>query len=230
MNSRRVPWMHLLQCADSAFPVGAFSFSQALETAAREGLVGDAAQLQTYVSAVMRQAAGTDGVAALQAHRAASCGEFATLVDIDRRLLSYKLNAEARLQTLRMGRKMAELTARITARALSSQWLEAIDLGTAHGTYPVGQAIAFAEMGMDEESLFAAHQYGVASTVLSAALRCLRVSHFQTQEILYRVGGTWRRTYEEVCHLELRHMHAFAPEMDILAAMHEKGTSRMFMN
>lgn len=222
--------MHLLQCSDSAFPVGAFSFSNALETAACEGVVKDASQLEAYVGVVLRQAAGTDGVAALLAHRAASCSDFAALIDIDRRLLSYKLNVEARQMTLRMGRKMAELAARITARSLCCQWLEAIDLGVVQGSYPVGQAIAFAEMGLTEEALFAAHQYGVAATVLSAALRCLRVSHFQTQEILFRAGCGWRRTYEEVKDLELRHLHAFAPQMEILAAMHEKGPQRMFMN
>jgi urease accessory protein len=222
--------MHLLQCSDSAFPVGAFAFSQTLEAAVQEGLVETPAQLETFVGAVLRHSAGTDGVAALQAHRAASSQDFASLLDIDRRLLSYKLNAEARLMTLRMGRKMAELAVRITARSLCSRWLEAIDEGSAAGCFPVGQGLAFAEMGLEEEALFAAHQYGVASTILSAALRCMRVSHFQTQEILYRVGGTWRRSYEEVRGLELRHMHAFAPEMEILAAMHEKGESRMFMN
>jgi urease accessory protein len=222
--------MHLLQCSDSAFPVGAFSFSQALETAACEGVVTDARQLEAYVGAVLRQAAGTDGVAALQAHRAASCNRFAELVAIDRRLLSYKLNSEARMMSLRMGRKMAELAARITSRSLCGQWLEAIDLGEAQGSYPVGQAIAFAEMGLGEEALFAAHQYGVASMVLSAALRCLRVSHFQTQEILFRVGSSWRRMYEEVRGLELRHLRAFAPELEILSALHEKGVSRMFMS
>ncbi len=230
MNSRRVSWMHLLQCSDSAFPVGAFAFSNALETAVAEGVVKDAAELEAYVGAVARQAAGTDGVAALQAHRAASCRDFAALLDIDRRLLSYKQAEEARMMTLRMGRKMAELASRITARSICSQWLEAIDDGRAGGCFPVGQGIAFAEMGLTEEALFAAHQYGVASMVLSAALRCMRVSHFQTQEILFRQGTVWRRTYEEVSTLELRHMHAFAPEADILAAMHEKGMRRMFMS
>jgi urease accessory protein len=230
MNSRRVAWMHLLQCGDSAFPVGAFSFSNALETAAATGRVRNAAQLEDYVEAVLRQAAGTDGVAALQAYRAAACADFPQLVHIDRRLLSYKLNAEARLMTLRMGRKMAELAARITARSLCAQWLEAIDDGRACGCYPVGQGIAFAEMGLPEEALFAAHHYGVAATVLSAALRCLRVSHFQTQEILFRMGNRWRQTYEEVRQFDLCHLHAFAPEQEILAALHERGTSRMFMN
>lgn len=30
--------------------------------------------------------------------------------------------------------------------------------------------------------------------------------------------------------MELEDMHAFAPQIDILASLHEKGTKRMFMN
>ena len=231
--------MHLLQCSDSAFPVGAFSFSNALETATFEGVVRDAPQLEAFVGAALRQAAGTDGVAALQAFRSASCkgrassdtdSRMEALLDIDRRLFTLKLGGEARTMTTRMGRKMAELAARISGRSLCRQWLEAIDEGRAYGCYPVGQGILFAVTGLGEEALFAAHQYGVASMMLSAALRCMRVSHFQTQEMLFRLGGAWRTLYEEVRTLDIRHMHAFAPELDILAALHEKGTQRMFMN
>ena len=66
--------MRLLQFTDSAFPVGTFSFSNGLETAATERLVHDAATLEAFTREIVRQAAFTDGIAAIHAwrsHRAA---------------------------------------------------------------------------------------------------------------------------------------------------------------
>ena len=66
--------------------------------------------------------------------------------------------------------------------------------------------------------------------VVSAALRCVRVSHYDTQRILYRLAGETDSLYEQARSMTLDQMHAFVPEMDILASMHEKGKMRMFMN
>ena len=52
--------MHLFQLTDSACPVGTFSFSNGLESAAAEGLVYDAATLEAFVGEVVRLSAFTD--------------------------------------------------------------------------------------------------------------------------------------------------------------------------
>ena len=46
MTDNATTVMRLLEFTDSAFPVGTFSFSNGLETAAEEGLVYDAAKLE----------------------------------------------------------------------------------------------------------------------------------------------------------------------------------------
>lgn len=66
--------------------------------------------------------------------------------------------------------------------------------------------------------------------VLSAALRLVRVSHYDTQSILFRLSGEVPALYEAVRLLRLDEMSAFAPQADILASLHEKGEMRMFMN
>lgn len=62
--------MRLLEFTDSAFPVGTFSFSNGLETAAEEGLVHDAATLEQYTQDIVRRPPSPDGVAALHASAA----------------------------------------------------------------------------------------------------------------------------------------------------------------
>lgn len=222
--------MHLLQFTDSAFPVGTFSFSNGLETAGFEGLVHDAATLHDFAESQAIQAAFTDGVAAIHAYRAYKAGDFDAICEADTELLACKMNAEARLMLQRMGKKLAELAGRLFESQLISRWLDDIRCEAVPGTYPVGQGLAFAAAGVSEEELFCSHQYGVINMVLSAALRSVRVSHYDTQKILFDLAARTPNLYKEAASMSLRDMNAFFPENDIIASLHEKGNMRMFMN
>lgn len=222
--------LRLIEFSDSAFPVGGFAFSNGIETAAAAGLVRDAATLERYTRDLTRQAAFTDGVAALHAHRAAAAGDFEALLHSDRQAYRSKPNAETRRMSLRMGRKFAELACRILNDELLGRLPEAIASKRTPGTWPAVQGAVFARCGLSEAALFGAHCYGTATTALNAALRCLRVSHFDTQRILYGLSDEIPELYAEARELELEEMHAFAPQIDILASLHEKGPQRMFMN
>lgn len=223
--------MYLLQMTDSTFPVGAFSFSNGLETAAHEGLVNDAETLEQYTRSVALQGAFSDGVAALLAYRAASKRDIDSVREIDRKLLLFKMNDEARMMLRRMGKKMAELAVRLfTESALIADWLRDIRDESTPGTFPVAQGIVFAEAGLTEEELFASHQYGVINMILGAALRCVRVSHYDTQLILQKLSADVPTLFEQARQMTFEDMNSFVPEMDIFASMHEKGNMRMFMN
>ena len=223
---------HLLQFSDSTFPVGTFSFSNGLETAACSKVVHDAATLEQYTRSVARQAAFTDGVAAIHAYRSALAADYAGVLLADRQLMLCKLNDEARLMLQRMGKKLAELGVKLFApgRSMFEQWLADIGAGATPGSYPVAQGLAFAAAGISEADLFTSHQYGVENMVLSAALRLVRVSHYDTQRILFSLASEIDGLYARAAEMTLDDMNCFVPEMDILASLHEKGNMRMFMN
>lgn len=223
--------MQLIQMSDSAFPVGTFSFSNGLETAAYEKFVTDAKSLHQYAEAVSRQGAFTDGVAALHAFRAVKAKQVDDLKAIDDRLMMFKLNDEARLMLVRMGKKLAELIVKLLPESeIAAKWLDLINKGEVAGSFPVTQGIAFALHDLDEESLFASHQYGVINMILGAALRCVRVSHFDTQLILQDLSEKVGGMYETAKTLTMDDLNCFVPQMDIFASLHEKGQMRMFMN
>lgn len=222
--------MYLLEFSDSAFPVGTFSFSNGLETAAFERLVHDARTLEQYTRTVLQQTIYCDAIAALHAYRAASRKDYSLILDSDRQVILCKMNAETRQMLTRMGKKMAEICTQIQNGGLMKQWLEDIRRGETSGTYPVAQAIWFQQNGSTEKELYAAIEYGTINMILNAALRCVKVSHYETQKILYRICLETASNYERVRELEFVDMRAFVPEMDIIASLHEKGKMRMFMN
>lgn len=223
--------MHLLQMTDSTFPVGTFSFSNGLETASHLGVVHDADTLEQYTRSVALQGAYSDGVAALMAFRAANDADLAAVEDIDHKIMLFKMNDEARMMLQRMGKKLAELAVKLFPDfTLIARWLYDINAGNTPGSYPVAQGLAFAAAGLDERQLFASHQYGVINMVLSAALRCVRVSHYDTQLILQRLTAEADRLFDHARQMTFDDMNCFVPEMDVFASLHEKGNMRMFMN
>ena len=222
--------MRLLQFTDSAFPVGTFSFSNGLETASFEKIVKDAKTLEEFARAQSHQAAYSDGVAALHAYKAYKTGDYEKCKEIDKYIYAFKMNDEARMMAKRMGKKLVELVVRLYKDSFVETWLEDIAKGEIPGMYPVAQGIMFAKAGVSEKDLFCSHQYGVINMVLGAALRCVKVSHYDTQQILETLSDDIENLYNEASKMELKDMNAFYPMLDILASLHEKGNMRMFMN
>lgn len=231
INSETKNLFRLIQFTDSAFPVGTFSFSNGLETAAQMEVVKDEATLKQYARSAAGQAAYTDGVTALLVFRAACAGKYAEIIRADQELTLLKQNDEARLMLARMGKKLAELGVRLYGEdSLFARWLNDINAGKTPGNWPTAQGIAFALEDMSEKELFVSHQYGVINMILSAALRLIRVSHYDTQKILFELGEDIDGHYERARVMNFENMNSYVPQMDIFASLHEKGQMRLFMN
>jgi urease accessory protein len=192
--------------------------------------VRDAATLDEFVRTSIRRAATTDGIALLAAHRAACQRDIDRVVQADQAVFERKLGEETRTMTVRMGRKLAEVAAAAGPAPLLGRWLNRVREGGAPGTFPVGLGVLLAELGSPETDAFAVHQYGVAMTTLSAALRLMKIDHRQAQAILYAVAGTAPDDYAMIRHASLPDMAGFTPMTDILAAIHVRSHVRMFMN
>lgn len=221
----------LAQLSDSALPVGGFSFSCGLEAAVAEGMVDDARTLGAYTRAVVRVAAECDAVAMLHAYRSATEGYLDQLVVCDKRLASFKLSAEARTMSLRMGGMLTRLLHDMVPDCnVAEVWWQWVNEERTVGTYAVAEAVAGVALGLSEEETFAALLYGTASSVLGAALRCMRLSHIHTQQIMTKLAPLCGELYNAVRSHTLEEMRSFAPLLDVAAAMHEKGSGRLFMN
>jgi urease accessory protein len=229
-NSNSGTLARLLQFGDSMFPIGGFSFSCGLESAVQTGVVNDRATLHAFARTALEQAARGDGIALVAAHRAAAKGEVEALIAIDRQVFARKPSDETRTMSTRMGRKFTEIGVEIVGAPLIKTWLARIAEGATPGCYPVALAVNFAAQGLSARAAFLVHHYGVATAILGAALRLMRVSHVDTQAILYDLNSGVDAAYELAAAARLSDMAGFAPLSDILAAVHTKAHVRLFMN
>lgn len=222
--------LRVLQFGDSTLPVGAFSFSNSLESALQAGEVRDADTLGQYVRAACRQTSGLDGVALLAAHRAASRQDLDGVLAADEALMLRRVGEEQQLMTTRMGKKLGELAMRLCPAPLTGEWVKAINDNITPGCFPVGMGLLFAGLELPERDAFAVHHYGLASMMVGAALRMMRVDHYDTQSILFAINGEVEDEYLRVAGFGLGDMAGFAPVFDVMVAHHVESHVRMFMN
>jgi urease accessory protein len=220
----------MLQFGDSVFPIGGFAFSGGLESAIQKRVVTDAATLLAFTRTAIEQANRGDGIGLICAHRAALAGDVEELMRIDARVYARKLSGETRTMSVRMGKKFTEIGAQVTRSAALLAWREHVKAGATPGCYPVALAVNFAAQGLAARDAFVVHQYGVAATILSAALRLMRVSHVDTQQMLYALNSDVETAYQIAVTATLSDMAGFAPLTEILAAVHVKAHVRLFMN
>lgn len=222
--------LRLLQFGDSALPIGGFSFSSGLETATDIGLVHDVGTLEAFLEAALRISTSGDGVGLICAFRAFEAHDLDALARVDEEINARKLNEETRLMSVRMGRKLAELSASVLGESVNTEWLGRIREGRTPGTHPASLAATGAVVGIRADEAFALLHYGLATAILGAALRLMRVSFVETQTILWRSMEKVPEAYAGIEGATLDDMSGFAPVTDIIAALHVKGHLRMFMN
>jgi urease accessory protein len=222
--------LRLLQFGDSTLPVGGFAFSNGLESAIQTRLVHDAPSLEQFVATALAQVATADGIALLQAHRSTLKGNLEGVKEADWQVFNRKMNEEVRTMTVRMGTKLVEMAVRFVDSQLLSDWSRVSRDREAPCTYPIAQAVVLGILGIPEAEAFAVHQYGLASMILSAALRLMKIGHLETQAILFRVNSFVPGQYDMASRLSLEDMATFAPLMDIFSAVHTKASVRLFMS
>lgn len=220
----------ILQFSDSALPIGGFTFSNGAESAIQNGIINDSETLKSFVKTSLASAASSDGIALIAAHRAFLQEDFTALKTIDSAVYNRKLNEEAQQMTIKLGKKLAEISSATTNIPLIQKWLDLIKAHETKGTHPVTQAIVMAAQGIPEREVMVMHQYGIAMTILSAAMRLMRITHYETQQILFELNSD----IEAFCDIaesgDIEQMASYVPVIDLLSALHQQSFVRLFMN
>ena len=218
-----------LQLADSFFPTGGYVHSQGLEGMVRRELVRNAADVEEFLGNSLTQALiPADGVALLNAHRAALAGATAELVAIDHLLHASKLAAELRAASRQVGRRLLAETAALVVDTTHAEYRAAVTAGAAPGHAAVALGATAAARAIPAETALLAFCHTHSVGVLGAALRLLPFTHSQAQAILHRLHPTIAHEARRIRRRHWRNMGAFAPELDLVAIGHETEDLRQF--
>lgn len=208
-----------LQLADSAFPAGLYALSYGLEAYVEAGLVTDAAGVEVFArDLVERHVAPTDGIAAAWAWRAWAAVDGAALRAVDRRLDAAKTVAAQRRSSTAAGRRVADV-ARATGVAVPED---------VHH-HAVVMAVLAQARGVGLAQTVAGELYAVASCVLGAGLRLVRMSHLEAQAALHRLGPLLAELTGACLDTPLDDLGAWTPALDAFACAHESASRKLFV-
>jgi urease accessory protein len=218
-----------LQYGDSAFPAGAFAHSWGLETAAAEGDVRTAADLEAVCRTLLRRQLGrTDAVAAAGACEAARCGDLDRFTAIDHRLSATRAAREARESSTRIGRRLIDAA----AAAEAAGWLVDLRRVVHERAAPGNQACVMGAIagrsGMDDVSAATLVLWTAANGFLNAALRLLPVTHDEVQAILVRLRPLITGLAKVACSADPLQIAGSAPQLEVWAMRHEVAAVRLF--
>ncbi|HEV2122925.1 MAG TPA: urease accessory UreF family protein, partial [Chloroflexota bacterium] len=224
-----------LQLADSAFPAGLYAFSHGLETAAQEGHVRTAEDLERFVADWLAWQVGPgDSVVVAASHRAAARGDLAELMEIDRYNAATKLPREARESSTKTGARLLATAVLISPEGQTAQVLnafhQAVRDGSSPGTYAAAFGAATASSGVACESALLAELHGAATSILGAALRLLRIDHQQTQILLRRLAPLLTKIAAQAQRTAWTAIRPTASFTEILQMRHEAAHVRLFMS
>ncbi len=212
----------LLQLASPALPVGAYSYSQGLESAVEAGIVRDAASAQRWISDVLELAlARMEAPVLVRLIDAWARDDFAAVEHWNALFLASRETAELRAETVQMGYSLARLLPGLITAPLKLDALEEI-------AYPTAYACAVAHWQIDVTQALIAYLWSWLENQVMAALKAVPLGQTDGQKILLALGGAVTHAAENASTLCDAELGNFAPGFAILCSQHETQYSRLF--
>jgi urease accessory protein len=218
-------FVHALQLTDSFFPVGAFAYSDGLETAAANGTVHDAESLRIWMNHFLDQAfLPCDGLAFMKSADAFRRGDFETVCRIDDELTAIKPAAAVRNASRSVGKRLFAAYSEISKDPGFAKFVQTLPQCNA----PVAYAVVMTHRGMNSREALLAFGYSRLAGIVSAGLRLIAMGQQQAQILLAELLERLPDAVERIVQMESEPLRSFAPMMDIAQMNHQYVYSRLF--
>jgi urease accessory protein len=212
----------LLQLASPSLPVGAYSYSQGLESAVEAGVVRDAAGARRWIGEVLALSVGAMEAPALARLMSAwAGGDLAAVRRWNGEFLASRETAELRAETVQMGYSLVRLLGDLGVAAGS---LDALD----EVAYPTAFAFAVTAWKLSPQDAVAAYVFAWIENQVLAAVKCVPLGQTDGQRLLLSLGERVGPVVAGAFSMDDDDMANFAPGLAILSARHETQYSRIF--
>jgi urease accessory protein len=216
--------LYLLQLASPALPVGAFSYSEGLETLVQQGQLNDAEGLQQWLRDELTHGAmRVEAAIALRAVRCTRSQDWSGLQYWNQWLTAFRETEELRLQSWHMGRSLV----RLLHDLLPEQTAQLDELGT-QCNFAIAFSVAAATWNLGESEAIAAYLHSWASNLVNAGVKLIPLGQTQGQVVLLKLNEVITQTTNQVLHLEDDELYCCGWGLAIASMNHETLYSRLF--
>jgi len=222
----------LLHLCDSAFPIGAFAYSDGLESATASGQIATAGDLRAWMEACRDESIGrTEGPAVWQAWIAFRDADWDALLALDHQLTAIRPSASGRRSSRAMGLRLLTTWQALRPDARLEQAVALAAIGGRDRGFGPALPIAFGAVcacsGIGRQQAVAAFAYTRLAATVSAAMRLIPIGQTEAHTLLAR---TLEGVPEMAAGIEQRgaRIESFAPAADIAAMTHQYVHARLF--
>jgi urease accessory protein len=218
-----VALVRLLQLASPTLPVGAYSYSQGLESAIDSGIVKDADSAQRWIADVLElSVASLEGPVLLRLMRAWESADLAEVRRWNDEFVAGRETAELRAETLQMGFSLASLVNGL--EIADSSGLDTLD----PVAFPTAFAFAAAAWRLEAGDVLAAYLFAWVENQALAASKALPLGQTDTQRLIREVAARIPALVERARDLPDEALANFAPGLALASSRHETQYSRLF--
>lgn len=226
--------LHLLWLSSPALPVGAFSYSEALEAGVEFGEIDGEAGAQAWLLEQLHLSLARSDLSLLGAAMSAwRCGDVERVRRLNDWLLQTRETAELRLQTEQMGKSLHDwLRGVALAEAAHSShrqaWHAVQQAALSAPTYPVISAAvpAFTEASVGDA--MGAYAFAWSENQVQAAIKSVPLGQSAGQRILAALCQAIPEAVALAQSLDDDSRQSFSPMLALYSAWHETQYSRLF--
>jgi urease accessory protein len=216
----------LMAWLSPSFPVGAFSYSHALEAAVEDGRIRDRAQLAAWVEAIVAQGAGRcDASLFCAAWRAVVADDKDAFVETAELAAALRGTSELALESAGPGAAFATTIQAAWPELALERWVEQL---AAPPAYCVAVALAAALAGIPLAPALTAYLHGFAANLVSAGVRLIPLGQTDGQRVIAALAPSIQAAAEAAQTRPPEDLGSAAPMVDLLSMRHETQYTRLF--
>jgi urease accessory protein len=210
----------LLQLSSVALPVGAFSYSQGLESAIDSGRLACAADIARWIEDHLVLVIGRyEAPLWWRLYQACVDADGERYRELNDDFLASRESAELRAETLQMGHSMAELL-----RGLGVTPPVLFD----RATWPALHVFAAHHWGVEARAALTGYLFGWAENQVMAAIKCFAMGQRAGQGILLNLRGALTLVANRASEIGEEEYSSAAPGLALTSVAHETQYSRLF--
>ena len=222
--------------ASPALPVGAFSYSEVLESAVETGRVTNEREAGDWlVDQLLLSLARADMAVAAQALTAWQQNDLARIAELNDWFRQTRESSELRQQSEQMGRSLVEWLRNggsggsgTAATGAADARIAALAALRPAPTWPVAFALAAAQTGALARDALLSFAFGWAENMVQAAMKAVPLGQSAAQRMLARLASEIPAAVDRALGLPDGERQVCTPMLAILSAQHEQQYSRLF--
>ena len=221
--------LRLLQLASPSLPIGAYSYSQGLESAIDEGRVRDAASAQRWIAAQLVEVVGRfDAPLQWRLLCAFAARDTDAALYWSERWLAARDTAELRAETLQMGYSLRQLLAALLEAQPDADPLLLAMLDAAGLSLPAAYACAATALAVPPSAALLGAVFAWAENGVLVCVKTVPLGQVAGQKMLLALGATVDAVARAAQEMPDAALSNWTPGFALLSMRHEVQYSRLY--